>query len=63
MSETTGAGPSAAQSTRAMAESLKSLDELRWYRAHLFRDFDESPAAAGEAAPPAATTQPPAPPG
>ncbi len=30
MSETTGAGPSAAQSTRAMAESLKSLDELRY---------------------------------
>ena len=48
---------------RALDDIRESVDELRWYRAHLFRDFAESPAAAGEAAPPAATTQPPAPPG
>jgi len=48
---------------RAHDDIRESVDELRWYRAHLFRDFAESPAAAGEAAPPAATTQPPSPPG
>jgi oligoribonuclease len=48
---------------RALDDIRESVDELRWYRAHLFRDFAEPPAASGEAAPPAATTRPPAPPG
>jgi oligoribonuclease len=45
---------------RALDDIRESVDELRWYRTHLFRDFPEPPAAAGDAAPPAATTEPPA---
>jgi oligoribonuclease len=48
---------------RALDDIRESVDELRWYRAHLFRDFAAPPPASGEAAPPAATTRPPAPPG
>jgi oligoribonuclease len=43
---------------RALEDIRESVDELRWYRAHLFRDFTESSAAPGEATPPAATQAP-----
>jgi oligoribonuclease len=41
---------------RALDDIRESVDELRWYRAHLFRDFAERSATPPEAAPP-----PPAP--
>ena len=47
---------------RALDDIRESVAELRWYRAHLFRDFAEPSAASGDATPSAATrTQ--APPG
>jgi oligoribonuclease len=45
---------------RALDDIRESVDELRWYRTHLFRDLPEPPTASGEAVPPAATTEPPA---
>jgi oligoribonuclease len=37
---------------RALDDIRESVDELRWYRAHLFRDFAERSTAPPEAAPP-----------
>ena len=37
---------------RALDDIRESVDELRWYRAHLFRDFPERSTAPPEAAPP-----------
>jgi oligoribonuclease len=47
---------------RALDDIRESVNELRWYRTHLFRDFGDKPVASVEApAPPPAT--PAAPPG
>jgi oligoribonuclease len=54
--------PKKGSTHRALDDIRESVDELRWYRAHLFRDFAEPPARSGDATPPA-TTQTPAPPG
>ena len=39
---------------RALDDIRESVAELRWYRAHLFRDISQ-PSSAGDAMPPAAT--------
>jgi oligoribonuclease len=54
--------PKKGSTHRALDDIRESVEELRWYRAHLFRDFAEPSAASGDATPPAAT-QTEAPPG
>jgi oligoribonuclease len=53
--------PKKGSAHRALDDIRESVAELRWYRAHLFRDFPEASAALGKAQPPAAQTE--APPG
>jgi oligoribonuclease len=45
---------------RALDDIRESVNELRWYREHLFRDFGDRAAAPRAATPPPAPTEPPA---
>ena len=45
---------------RALDDIRESVNELRWYRAHLFRDFGDRPVASADG--PAASPATPAPP-